>query len=40
MDARLPALAEQLLGWRARLGVERMCTDVWRWQNGVARTLA
>ncbi len=35
-----PALAERLLGWRARHGVDRMCADVWRWQNGVARTLA
>ena len=35
-----PALAQQLLGWRAHHGVERMCADVWRWQNGMARTLA
>ena len=35
-----PALAERLLGWRARHGVDRMCADVWRWQNGVARTLS
>jgi UDP-glucose 4-epimerase len=34
-----PALAWQLLGWRARHGVDRMCTDAWRWQNGVARSL-
>lgn len=34
-----PALARQLLGWSARHGVDRMCADVWRWQNGVARTL-
>jgi len=26
--------AEQLLGWRASLGVDRMCTDTWRWQQG------
>ena len=35
-----PSLAEQLLGWRAEHGAERMCEDAWRWQNGVARTLA
>jgi len=35
-----PALAEQLLGWRAHLGLDRMCEDAWRWQNGTARTLA
>ena len=35
-----PTLAEQLLGWKAELDVDRMCADAWRWQNGVARTLA
>lgn len=35
-----PALAEQLLGWKTQHGTERMCADAWRWQNGVARTLA
>lgn len=34
-----PALAEQLLGWKAKLDVDRMCADVWRWQNGMARQL-
>ncbi len=28
-----PALAEQLLGWRATRGVEQMCADTWRWQS-------
>jgi UDP-glucose 4-epimerase len=28
-----PARAGQLLGWRARLGIERMCADSWRWQQ-------
>jgi UDP-glucose 4-epimerase len=28
-----PALAERLLGWRASLGLERMCADAWRWQS-------
>jgi UDP-glucose 4-epimerase len=26
-------LAETLLGWRAELGIERMCRDAWRWQQ-------
>ena len=34
-----PSLAERLLGWKARLGTERMCQDAWRWQDGVARSL-
>ena len=28
-----PALASELLGWRAGFGVERMCEDTWRWQT-------
>jgi UDP-glucose 4-epimerase len=28
-----PALAEQLLGWTARFGIEQMCEDGWRWQK-------
>ena len=28
-----PALAQQLLGWRAEYGVDRMCQDAWRWQE-------
>lgn len=27
-----PERAEQLLGWKARLGIEDMCRDAWRWQ--------
>jgi UDP-glucose 4-epimerase len=27
-----PALAAQLFGWTAKLGVEDMCRDAWRWQ--------
>jgi len=26
-------LAEQELGWKAQLSVERMCQDAWRWQS-------
>ena len=25
--------AESELGWTAQLGVDRMCKDLWRWQN-------
>jgi len=28
------ALAKRELGWTARLDVERMCRDAWRWQSG------
>jgi UDP-glucose 4-epimerase len=28
-----PTLAEQLLGWKATLGVQEMCQDTWRWQS-------
>lgn len=28
-----PSRAEQVLGWRAELGVEDMCRDAWNWQS-------
>jgi UDP-glucose 4-epimerase len=28
-----PALAERVLGWKARLGLDAMCVDSWRWQQ-------
>jgi UDP-glucose 4-epimerase len=28
------ALASRLLGWQAQLGLDAMCADSWRWQNG------
>jgi UDP-glucose 4-epimerase len=28
-----PTLAQQLLHWKAELGVEDMCADTWRWQS-------
>lgn len=28
-----PVKAEKELGWKAHLGVERMCEDAWRWQS-------
>lgn len=30
-----PALAQQLMGWTASRGLEQMCTDAWRWQQGI-----
>jgi UDP-glucose 4-epimerase len=27
-----PSLAQRLLGWKARLDLQAMCTDAWRWQ--------
>jgi UDP-glucose 4-epimerase len=31
-----PRLAKQLLGWQAKLGIEQMCADAWRWQQAQA----
>jgi UDP-glucose 4-epimerase len=28
-----PSYAEQVLGWRAEYGLDRMCEDAWRWQR-------
>ena len=28
-----PRLAKSVLGWEAKLGIDRMCADVWRWQK-------
>jgi UDP-glucose 4-epimerase len=28
-----PAAARTLLGWQAKLGLDRMCADSWRWQS-------
>ncbi|HET7400223.1 MAG TPA: UDP-glucose 4-epimerase GalE [Usitatibacter sp.] len=28
-----PSLAERLLGWKARRGIEDMCRDAWNWQK-------
>lgn len=28
-----PNLAKQVLGWTAKLGIDRMCEDTWRWQS-------
>ena len=29
-----PAAAFDMLDWRAKVGIERMCADHWRWQEG------
>jgi UDP-glucose 4-epimerase len=34
-----PALARKALGWEARLGIETMCADTWRWQQSAAGRL-
>ena len=31
-----PSLAHELLGWKAKRGLERMCSDAWRWQQHIA----
>ena len=35
-----PDFARQTLGWQARLGVEAMCSDTWRWQQWAAKNVA
>ena len=35
-----PALAKELLGWQAELGIDEMCADTWRWQAGNPRGYA
>ena len=34
-----PTLAREMLGWQARLGIEEMCADTWRWQRWAAENL-
>ena len=31
-----PVLAEKLLGWTAKRGIDEMCVDGWRWQQNLA----
>lgn len=33
------ALAEKLLNWKAKRGIEEMCGDAWRWQQLASRTF-
>jgi UDP-glucose 4-epimerase len=35
-----PALAHELLGWKAARGLEQMCADAWRWQQRCATQAA
>lgn len=35
-----PALAYEILGWQARLGIDAMCADTWRWQQWAAKNLS
>lgn len=34
-----PALARDLLGWRAQLDLDAMCADTWRWQQWAVENL-
>ena len=34
-----PTFARETLGWHARLGIEAMCTDTWRWQQWATKNL-
>jgi UDP-glucose 4-epimerase len=34
-----PSLALEKLAWRAALGIEAMCTDMWRWQQWASQNL-
>lgn len=34
-----PKRALELLGWRAQLGLDEMCADVWRWQRWALENL-
>lgn len=35
-----PALARKILGWQAQLGIDDMCADTWRWQQGAFEQLS
>lgn len=34
-----PARARELLGWQARLGIDAMCADAWRWQQWATENM-
>jgi UDP-glucose 4-epimerase len=34
-----PALAKEMFGWQAQLGIDAMCTDTWRWQRWALENL-
>ena len=35
-----PTFARESLGWEARLGIDAMCADTWRWQQWAAENLS
>jgi UDP-glucose 4-epimerase len=35
-----PAFARDVLGWDARLGIDAMCADTWRWQQWAAENIS
>lgn len=35
-----PGLAQEVLGWKAELGIDAMCADTWRWQQWAAKNLS
>lgn len=34
-----PTLAREMLGWEAKLGIDAMCADSWRWQRWASENL-
>ena len=34
-----PSYARSVLGWQAKLGIDAMCADTWRWQQSIAADL-
>jgi UDP-glucose 4-epimerase len=34
-----PTRAQKMLGWKAKLGIDAMCADSWRWQRWAAENL-
>jgi UDP-glucose 4-epimerase len=34
-----PSYAFSVLGWKAKLGIEAMCADTWRWQEWAAKNI-
>jgi len=35
-----PTLARDVLGWEAKLGIDAMCADSWRWQQWASKNLS
>lgn len=34
-----PSFAKKVLGWEAKLNIDRMCADSWRWQKIIPRVM-